>query len=250
MVDTKENSKPIVKIENLYKNYGSNEVLKGIDFEVYKGQVVVLLGSSGSGKSTLLRCVNMLERPSSGKVFFEGEDITQDSTDINLVRQKIGMVFQDFNLFPHLTVKKNILLAQQKVLKQDNDVAVQTTMDLLKRISLEDKADCYPDELSGGQQQRVAIARAVALDPHLMLFDEPTSALDPELVLDVLDVMKELAFNGMTMIVVTHEMDFAKNVADRVIFMDEGKILEEGTPDKIFENPKNERTKTFLGYIK
>lgn len=241
----------IVKVENIHKTFEDGlEILKGVDFEVYKGEVVVLLGASGSGKSTMLRCINKLEEPTEGKVYFEGIDINDNSIDINDVRSKIGMVFQDYNLFPHLTVLKNVMIGQQKVLGVRETIAKTTAMDLLKNVNMSDKAHSFPHELSGGQQQRVAIARSLAMDPHLMLFDEPTSALDPELVGGVLNEMKKLAFRGMTMIVVTHEMDFAKSVADRVIFMDKGIVIEEGRPEVIFEDPKNPRTKEFLGHMK
>lgn len=241
---------PIVEVKNLRKSFDHLRVLNGVNFSVEKGEVVVILGPSGSGKSTLLRCINFLDEPTSGQIFFEGEEITAKGVDINSVRSRMGMVFQGFNLFPHMTALQNIVLAQEKVKKTKHDEAVNIAMDLLSKVGLEDRALHYPSELSGGQQQRVAIARAVAMDPHVMLFDEPTSALDPELVREVLAVMKGLADRGMTMLVVTHEMDFARDVADRVVFMDGGVIIEQGTPSEIFDNPKFDRTKDFLGHIK
>ena len=239
----------VVHIENLRKCFDELVVLRDVNLDVHRGEVVVLLGPSGSGKSTLLRCVNLLETPTSGKVFFEGTEITNPKTDINKVRAKLGMVFQNFNLFPHLTAKKNVMLAQRKVLKRSREQAERIAVEQLGRVGLADRVDYKPSQLSGGQQQRVAIARALAMDPHVMLFDEVTSALDPELVRDVLGVMKGLARGGMTMIVVTHEMGFARDVADRVIFMDDGVIVEEGAPDEVFDHPKSERTKDFLGHI-
>lgn len=239
----------VVRIEGLQKAFGDNVVLRNIDLEVRRGEVVVVLGPSGSGKSTMLRCVNLLESPTSGKIIFEGEDITAKGVDINKVRARLGMVFQNFNLFPHLTAKKNVMLAQQKVLKRSKEEAEKIAIDRLTEVGLAERIDFKPSQLSGGQQQRVAIARALAMDPHVMLFDEATSALDPELVRDVLGVMKSLAAGGMTMIVVTHEMGFAREVADRVIFMDGGVIVEEGTPDEVFDHPKSDRTKDFLGHI-
>jgi polar amino acid transport system ATP-binding protein len=239
----------IVRIAGLEKSFGSLEVLKGVDLDVHKGEVVVVLGPSGSGKSTMLRCINRLEEPTGGQIFFEDTEITHASTNINKVREKIGMVFQQFNLFPHLTAKRNVMLAQQRVLHRPKAEAEKSAMAQLTKVGLADKVDYFPAQLSGGQQQRVAIARALAMDPHVMLFDEATSALDPELVRGVLDVMKELARGGMTMIVVTHEMGFARDVADRVVFMDEGVVHEEGTPDEVFDHPKSERTKDFLGHI-
>ena len=239
----------VVRIEGLQKAFGDNVVLRSIDLEVRRGEVVVVLGPSGSGKSTMLRCVNLLESPTSGKIIFEGEDITAKGVDINKVRARLGMVFQNFNLFPHLTAKKNVMLAQQKVLKRSKEEAEKIAIDRLTEVGLAERIDFKPSQLSGGQQQRVAIARALAMDPHVMLFDEATSALDPELVRDVLGVMKSLAAGGMTMIVVTHEMGFAREVADRVIFMDGGVIVEEGTPDEVFDHPKSDRTKDFLGHI-
>ena len=240
---------PIIRICDLHKTYGKTEVLKGINLEVKRGEVVVVLGPSGSGKSTMLRCVNLLEVPTSGSIWFEDTEITAKGTDINKIREHVGMVFQGFNLFPHLTAKENVMLAQQKVLKRSKAEAEETAVRELCRVGLSERMDHYPEALSGGQQQRVAIARALAMDPHVMLFDEATSALDPELVRGVLDVMKELARAGMTMIVVTHEMGFARDVADRVIFMDGGVIVEQGTPEEVFEHPQSERTKSFLGDI-
>lgn len=243
-------TQPIIRIEDLHKSYGSLEVLKGVDMTVQKGEVVVILGPSGSGKSTMLRCVNRLEQPTGGRIFFEDTEITDPKTDINAVRKKIGMVFQSFNLFPHLTAKGNVMLAQQKVLKRSAAEAEKTAVEQLEKVGLGDRVDHFPSQLSGGQQQRVAIARALAMDPHVMLFDEVTSALDPELVRGVLDVMKQLAAGGMTMLVVTHEMGFARDVASRVVFMDGGVIVEEGTPEEVFDRPKSDRTKDFLGHIR
>lgn len=239
----------IVRIKDLHKSYGDLEVLRGIDIDVHRGEVVVVLGPSGSGKSTMLRCVNLLEKPTSGQIIFEGADITAKGVDINGVRAKLGMVFQQFNLFPHLSVKKNVMIAQQKVLKRSKEEAEQVAIQELKKVGLGDRVDFMPSQLSGGQQQRVAIARALAMNPHVMLFDEATSALDPELVRDVLAVMRDLARGGMTMIVVTHEMKFARDVADRVIFMDGGVVVEQGTPAEVFDHPKSERTREFLGHI-
>lgn len=240
----------IIKIQDLCKSFGSLEVLKGVNLEVNRGEVVVVLGASGSGKSTMLRCINFLEKPTSGHIFFENTEITAKGTDINNVRKHVGMVFQSFNLFPHLTVKENVMLAQRKVLKRSKAEAEKAAEKNIERVGLRDRMDYLPSQLSGGQQQRVAIARALAMDPHLMLFDEPTSALDPELVRGVLDVMKDLARGGMTMIVVTHEMGFARDVADRVLFMDGGIIAEEGTPEEVFDHPKTERARDFLGHIR
>ena len=239
----------VVRIEDLHKSFGDLDVLRGVNLEVRRGEVVVILGPSGSGKSTLLRCVNLLETPTSGRVFFEDTEITGKKTDINKVRAMVGMVFQSFNLFPHLSAKSNVMLAQRKVLKRSKEEAERIAIEQLEKVGLGERVDYKPSQLSGGQQQRVAIARALAMDPHVMLFDEATSALDPELVRDVLGVMKELARGGMTMIVVTHEMGFARDVADRVIFMDGGVIVEEGTPEEVFDHPKSDRTKDFLGHI-
>lgn len=239
----------IIQIQDLHKSFGDLEVLKGVNLEVDRGEVVVVLGVSGSGKSTMLRCINFLEKPTSGRIFFEGTEITAKGININNVRKHVGMVFQSFNLFPHLTVKENVMLAQRKVLKRSKAEAEKIAEKNIARVGLGDRTDYLPSQLSGGQQQRVAIARALAMDPHLMLFDEPTSALDPELVRDVLDVIKDLARGGMTMIVVSHEMGFAREVADRVIFMDGGVIAEEGTPEEVFDHPKTERARDFLGHI-
>ncbi|MDZ4166837.1 MAG: amino acid ABC transporter ATP-binding protein [Coriobacteriia bacterium] len=240
----------MVRIEDLHKSFGALEVLKGVDLEVARGEVVVILGPSGSGKSTMLRCVNRLEEPTSGRIFIENDEVTDHKTNINHIRARVGMVFQSFNLFPHLTAKSNVMLALRKVKKISKEEAEQIALEGLARVGLDDKADVYPIMLSGGQQQRVAIARALAMDPHVMLFDEVTSALDPELVREVLDVMKGLAKGGMTMLVVTHEMGFARDVASRAVFMDEGVIQEQGTPEEVFDNPQNERTKDFLGHIR
>jgi len=239
----------MIQVNNLHKYYGKIEVLKGIDLEVQEGEVVCIIGPSGSGKSTFLRCLNRLEEITNGKVAVNGYELTDSKIDINQFRTEVGMVFQQFNLFPHKTVLENIMLAPIKILKYSENKAREKTLSLLKKVGLEDKADVYPRNLSGGQMQRVAIARALAMDPKLMLFDEPTSALDPELVGEVLNVMKELANEGMTMVVVTHEMGFAKEVADRVIFMDQGIIMEQGKPEEIFDHPQNERTLSFLRKI-
>ncbi len=239
----------MVRIENLIKRFGKLEVLHGIDLHVQFGEVVVIIGPSGSGKSTLLRCVNRLEDITSGRVLVDGHDLTDKNTNMNLVRAEAGMVFQQFNLFPHMTVLKNVTLGPIKVRNVGRDEAKRLGLELLKKVGLADKADVYPDQLSGGQKQRVAIARSLAMNPKLILFDEPTSALDPELVGEVLDVMKDLAREGMTMIVVTHEMNFAKEVADRVIFMDAGRVVEENDPEQFFANPQNERTREFLGKV-
>jgi polar amino acid transport system ATP-binding protein len=236
----------LVEIKNLHKSFGSNHVLRGIDFTVEQGEVVCVIGPSGSGKSTLLRCVNLLEVPQEGKVFVRGEDITDRDCHLDSARQQIGMVFQQFNLFPHLSVLANCTVAQTTVLKRSKADAEQIARTNLDRVGLNDKVTAYPMQLSGGQQQRVAIARALSMDPALMLFDEPTSALDPELVGDVLTVMRKLALDGMTMLVVTHEMAFAREVADRVVFMDGGIIVEQGAPADVIGNPKEERTRTFL----
>ena len=240
---------PVVRICGLQKSYGDNVVLRGIDLDVHRGEVVVVLGPSGSGKSTMLRCVNLLEEPTAGQVIVEGTDITAKGVDINEVRTHLGMVFQQFNLFPHLSAKRNVMIAQQKVLKRSKEEAERIAVEELAKVGLADRVDFMPSQLSGGQQQRVAIARALAMNPHVMLFDEATSALDPELVRDVLAVMRDLAQGGMTMIVVTHEMRFAREVADRVIFMDGGVIVEQGTPEEVFDHPKSERTRDFLGHI-
>lgn len=239
----------IIQVFDLHKKFGHLEVLKGINCQVAEREVLCVIGPSGSGKSTFLRCLNLLEGITSGKVIIDGVDLTDPKTDINKVRRQVGMVFQQFNLFPHMTVLRNITLAPMTELKLSKEEATENALRLLSKVGLRDKADVYPNTLSGGQMQRVAIARALAMNPKVMLFDEPTSALDPELVGEVLTVMKELAQEGMTMIVVTHEMGFAREVADRVIFMDEGVIVEENTPAEIFSNPKHERTRSFLSKI-
>ena len=239
----------IIRVENLQKSFGDIQVLKGINAEILKGDVVVVIGPSGSGKSTFLRTLNLLEQPTGGKIWFEGTDITDTKTDINIHRQKMGMVFQQFNLFPHMTVLKNMTLAPIKLLGKSKEEAEKTAIELLKKVGLADRADAYPSQLSGGQKQRVAIVRALCMNPDVMLFDEPTSALDPEMVGEVLDVMKELAKDGMTMVVVTHEMGFAREVASKVVFIDEGIIMEEAKPKDFFENPKNDRLKTFLSKV-
>jgi len=240
------NEPPPIQFEDLHKSFGELEVLRGIDLSVATGEVICIIGPSGSGKSTLLRCVNLLEVPTSGRVLIEGIDITDPNCDVDEVREKIGMVFQQFNLFPHLTVLANLTIAQEKVLGRSSDEAVSVAEAMLTRVGLADKRDEYPIRLSGGQQQRVAIARSLCMNPDMMLFDEPTSALDPELIGEVLDVMRSLADEGMTMLVVTHEMGFAKQVADRVLFIDEGVIQEDGPPREVLENPKNKRTQQFL----
>ena len=239
----------IIKVEALKKSFGDIHVLKGIDIEINKGDVVVVIGPSGSGKSTFLRTLNLLEQPTGGSIHFEGTDITDPNININIHRQKMGMVFQQFNLFPHMTVLKNMTLAPMKLLGKTKEQAEEKAMELLSKVGLADRANAYPSQLSGGQKQRVAIVRALCMDPEVMLFDEPTSALDPEMVGEVLDVMKELANDGMTMVVVTHEMGFAKEVANRVVFIDEGIIMEEAPPEEFFVNPKNERLKTFLSKV-
>lgn len=239
----------MIYVKNLHKKFGQLEVLKGIDTRITPGECVVVIGPSGSGKSTFLRCLNLLETPTDGSIVINGIDIMKKETDINQFRRNVGMVFQQFNLFPHLTILENVTLAPRIHKMQADDEAKKTALALLNRVGVGDKADNYPAQLSGGQKQRVAIARSLALSPKVMLFDEPTSALDPEMVGEVLEVMKHLAKEGMTMVVVTHEMGFAKEVADRVIFMDDGKIVEEGTPQELFGNPKNERTKNFLSKV-
>jgi ABC-type polar amino acid transport system ATPase subunit len=239
----------MIQVTNLHKSFGKLEVLTGINIEIRKGEVVVVIGPSGSGKSTFLRCLNLLETPSDGDIRFDGVNITSKENDINFQRQKMGMVFQQFNLFPHLTVLRNITLAPQKLKKLSSQEADRIAIDLLRTVGLEDKAKSYPGQLSGGQKQRIAIARALAMSPQVMLFDEPTSALDPEMVGEVLDVMKKLAAQGMTMVVVTHEMGFAKEVGDRLIFMDGGNIVEEGKPADVFNKPQHPRTKDFLSKI-
>ena len=243
--------KAIIQAVNLQKHFDSGEIkaLDGVSAEIHQGEVVVVIGPSGSGKSTFLRCLNLLEVPTGGQVFFHGVDITDKSVNINLHRQKMGMVFQHFNLFPHMTILQNMTLAPIQLLKKSKAEAEEKAMSLLQRVGLADRAQAYPSQLSGGQKQRVAIVRALCMEPEVMLFDEPTSALDPEMVGEVLDVMKELAHEGMTMVVVTHEMGFAKEVASRVLFMDQGKLLEEGTPTEVFGSPKNPRLQDFLSKV-
>jgi polar amino acid transport system ATP-binding protein len=238
-----------IDVIDLHKHFGDNEVLRGIDFHVDNGEVVCVIGPSGSGKSTLLRCVNRLEQPTSGRIFVEGVEITDPDIDVDQVRSRIGMVFQQFNLFPHLSVLRNLTIAQQKVRKRDRAESVEIARRNLERVGLAEKEDAYPAHLSGGQMQRVAIARALSMDPDMMLFDEPTSALDPELVGDVLAVMKDLASEGMTMMVVTHEMGFAREVGDKLVFMDDGIIVEEGDPAEVLANPRHERTQGFLSKV-
>ena len=239
----------LIEVKDLQKSFGDVDVLKGINNTINKGEVVVIIGPSGSGKSTYLRCLNLLEEPTGGNIIFEGTDITDSKTNINVHRQKMGMVFQQFNLFPHMTILKNMTIAPIKLLGMSKADAENKAMELLEKVGLADRANSYPSQLSGGQKQRVAIVRALCMDPQVMLFDEPTSALDPEMVGEVLHVMKELASSGMTMAVVTHEMGFAKEVADRVLFIDEGIIMEEGTPEEIFGNPKSARLRDFLSKV-
>ncbi|MCR5522150.1 MAG: amino acid ABC transporter ATP-binding protein [Clostridia bacterium] len=239
----------MITVKGLKKHFGDNQVLRGIDEHIEKGEVVAVIGPSGSGKSTFLRCLNLLEDVTEGEIYVDGELVNTPKTDVNKVRQKMGMVFQQFNLFPHLSVRKNITLAPVLLKKMNSADANKRAEDLLERVGLSDKADEYPASLSGGQKQRVAIARALAMDPEIMLFDEPTSALDPEMVGEVLDVIKALADSGMTMVIVTHEMGFAREVATRVLFIDQGVVMEEGTPEEVFGNPQNERTKLFLSKV-
>lgn len=239
----------MICVKNLEKSFGKHKVLKGIDENIEKGEVVVVIGPSGSGKSTFLRCLNLLETPTSGDIIFEGQNIVDKNVNINKIREKMGMVFQQFNLFPHKTVLENLTMAQIKVKGNGKEESIKKAEELLDRVGLLEKKNAYPNSLSGGQKQRIAIARALAMDPDVMLFDEPTSALDPEMVGEVLSVMKSLAKEGMTMIIVTHEMGFAKEVGDRILFMDEGMIVEEGTPEEVFNNPKNERTESFLSKV-
>jgi len=241
--------KAVIKVNNLHKSFDGKEVLAGITEEIDEGEVIVVIGPSGSGKSTFLRCLNLLETPDDGEVYIDGEQINAPGVDVNVVRQKMGMVFQHFNLFPHLTVMQNITLAPTKLGKMTPEKAKEKAMELLNIVGLAEKADAYPGSLSGGQKQRIAIARSLAMEPEIMLFDEPTSALDPEMVGEVLDVMKNLAKSGMTMVVVTHEMGFAKEVGTRLLFIDEGKVLESGEPREVFDNPKQERTKVFLSKV-
>ena len=242
-------TKPIIEVKDLKKSFGTLQVLKGINTEVQKGEVVVVIGPSGSGKSTFLRCLNLLETPTAGSIYVDGAEITDPKCDINLHRQKMGMVFQHFNLFNNMTILRNMTLAPMTLLKKSREDAEARALALLRRVGLEDKANAYPSQLSGGQKQRIAIVRALCMDPEVMLFDEPTSALDPEMVGEVLDVMKELAQDGMTMVVVTHEMGFAREVGSRVLFMDEGVIMEENEPHEFFANPKCERLQSFLAKV-
>ena len=244
-----ENKEIIISTKGLRKDFEKLHVLKGIDIDIHKGDVLCVIGASGSGKSTFLRCLNLLEEPTGGSIIFDGTDLTSSKIDLNLHRQKMGMVFQQFNLFPHLTIMKNLTLAPMMLKKVPKEEAEAKALALLARVGLADRAESYPNQLSGGQKQRVAIVRALCMEPDVMLFDEPTSALDPEMVGEVLDVMKELANEGMTMVVVTHEMGFAFEVANRVVFLDDGLIAEDGTPDEIFGNPKTERLKTFLSKV-
>lgn len=244
-----ENKEIIISTKDLKKDFENLNVLKGINIDIHKGDVVCVIGASGSGKSTFLRCLNLLEQPTEGSIYFDGCDLTGSKVDLNLHRQKMGMVFQQFNLFPHLTILKNLTLAPTMLKKIPENEAQEKALNLLERVGLRDRANDYPNQLSGGQKQRVAIVRALCMEPDVMLFDEPTSALDPEMVGEVLDVMKELAAMGMTMIVVTHEMGFAREVANRVIFLDEGVVAEDGTPEEIFDAPKTERLKTFLSKV-
>lgn len=239
----------MITVKNLHKKFGKLEVLKGIDYHVEQGEKIVVIGPSGSGKSTFLRCLNLLEKPSSGEIWFDNQLITDPKTDINKVRQHMGMVFQNFNLFNNLSIMENITLAPTKLKLMGEEEAKETALGLLKRVNLSDKADAYPSQLSGGQRQRIAIVRSLAMNPRVMLFDEPTSALDPEMVGEVLDVMKELADSGMTMVVVTHEMGFAREVGSKVVFMDEGIIMEENAPEEFFTNPKNPRLQDFLSKV-
>lgn len=243
------NKEVLLELKDLHKSFGNLEVIKGIDLEIDKGDILAIIGPSGSGKSTVLRCMNLLEEPTSGQIIFEGQDILKNLRTIDKTREKIGMVFQNFNLFPNKTILDNITLAPMKVKGKTREEAEKKAKELLERVGLLDKVDAYPVQLSGGQQQRIAIARALAMEPDMMLFDEPTSALDPEMVKEVLDVIKELAHEGMTMAIVTHEMGFAKEVADRVIFVDGGKIVEDGSPEEVFNRPKSDRAKDFFDKI-
>ncbi|QNM15875.1 MULTISPECIES: amino acid ABC transporter ATP-binding protein [Fusobacterium] len=239
----------MIKIKDLHKSYNKLHVLKGIDTTIEKGNIIAIIGPSGSGKSTFLRCINRLEEPTRGHIYIANEDILSDNVDINKIRQKVGMVFQHFNLFPHKTVLENITMAPMKLKNLSKEEAEKKAYSLLEKVGLKDKALVYPNQLSGGQKQRIAIARALAMEPEVMLFDEPTSALDPEMIKEVLDVMRDLAHEGMTMLIVTHELGFAKNVANRIFFMDQGNILEDTTPEELFNNPKHDRTKEFLNKV-
>ena len=243
------NDKVLIRAEDVRKSFSGKEVLKGINLEIHRGEVVVIIGPSGSGKSTFLRCLNLLEVPTGGHIYFRGVDITDRKVDINLHRQSMGMVFQHFNLFPHMDILKNMTIGPEKLLKKSREEAERYAMELLARVGLADRAHAYPSQLSGGQKQRIAIVRALCMQPEVMLFDEPTSALDPEMVGEVLQVMKDLAREDMTMAVVTHEMGFAKEVADQVVFLDEGILIEQNNPEELFTNPKNERLKSFLGKV-
>ena len=246
---TTDKSNVLIKVDNLCKSFDDVEVLKGINAEIDKGDVMVVIGASGSGKSTFLRCLNLLEEPTSGSIYFEGTDITDASVDINVHRQKMGMVFQQFNLFPHMTVLRNMTLGPTRLLRQSREEAEANAMKLLERVGLADRANAYPSQLSGGQKQRIAIVRALAMNPDVMLFDEPTSALDPEMVGEVLEVMKQLARDGMTMVVVTHEMGFAREVGTKIVFVDEGVIVEQNAPEEFFSNPKSPRLREFLSKV-
>ena len=246
---TTDNSNVLIKVDNLCKSFDDVEVLKGINAEIDKGDVMVVIGASGSGTSTFLRCLNLLEEPTSGSIYFEGTDITDASVDINVHRQKMGMVFQQFNLFPHMTVLRNMTLGPTRLLRQSREEAEANAMKLLERVGLADRANAYPSQLSGGQKQRIAIVRALAMNPDVMLFDEPTSALDPEMVGEVLEVMKQLARDGMTMVVVTHEMGFAREVGTKIVFVDEGVIVEQNAPEEFFSNPKSPRLREFLSKV-
>ncbi len=239
----------IIKVEGVTKSFGKTKALDNVSQHINKGEVVVVIGPSGSGKSTFLRCLNMLEEPTDGHIYFEGQDITDPAVDINMLRRKMGMVFQQFNLFPHMTIMKNLTLAPMKLLGKSKEEAEKKALELLERVGLSDRAASYPSQLSGGQKQRIAIVRALCMEPDVMLFDEPTSALDPEMVGEVLEVMRSLAKENMTMVVVTHEMGFAREVASRVIFMESGRVIEENTPDKFFSQPESDRLKEFLGKV-
>lgn len=245
----KDNNTPLIRVENLTKQFSTTKALDNVSNNIYNGEVVVVIGPSGSGKSTFLRCLNLLEVPTDGHIYFEGTDITDPNNNINKHRQKMGMVFQQFNLFPHMTILRNLTIGPMKLLKKSKAEAEKKAMELLERVGLGDRADSYPNQLSGGQKQRVAIVRALCMEPDVMLFDEPTSALDPEMVGEVLDVMKMLASNNMTMVVVTHEMGFAREVGSRVVFMENGRIIEENEPKEFFENPKSDRLKNFLNMV-